>query len=543
MHDLPEAVPRRKPPHTLQLVWLIPIIAALLGGWMAAKAFLDRGPNIEIQFKSAEGIEPGKTRIRHKSVDIGVVKSVKLSADRKAVVVGAEMDRQVARGFLVEDTKFWVVRPRVAGGQVSGLGTLLAGSFIAADPGKERGEERRFVGLETPPAITSDVPGRAFKVRAEDLGSLDVGSAVYYRGVTAGRVTSIDLAPDGKAIFVGVFVEAPYDRWVNAETRFWNASGVDLTFDAGGLKLQTQSVVTLLLGGISFESRPEHAGLPPAPAQAEFILWSNRGEALKPRESVLEAYVMVFEQSVRGLAIGAPIDFRGVEVGEVRQIDLDFDRERVAFRTAVTVFLYPERMRSRTRNTNASSRWNQLSSRERIARMVDNGLRGQLKASNLLTGQQFIALDFFRNVPKAKLDTAKTPPEIPTTVGGLAEIQDSIGNIVKKLERVPFDEIARDLRRTMASLDATLKRAEQLLGQLSVKVDEVAPEIKATLEQARRTLEEARKTLATDSPVQGDLRETLNEVTRAAESVRSLTDYLERHPESLLRGRRSQEQK
>ena len=548
MHDpvpgreLPEALPRRKAPHTLQLVWLIPILAALIGGWMAAKAFLDRGPNVEIQFKSAEGIEPGKTRIRHKSVDIGVVQSVKLSSDRKAVIVRAEMDRQVSRGFLVEDTKFWVVRPRVAGGQVSGLGTLLAGSFIAADPGKEGQEKREFVGLETPPAITSDVPGRPFKVRAEDLGSLDVGSAVYYRGVTAGRVTSIDLTADGKAIVVGVFIESPYDRWVNAETRFWNASGVDLTFDAGGLKLQTQSVITLLLGGISFESRPEHASLEPAPAEAQFHLWNNRAEALKARENVVEAYVMVFEQSVRGLAVGAPVDFRGVEVGEVRQIDLDFDREKVAFRTAVTVYLYPERLRSRTRNTNANSKWNQLTSQERIARMVDNGLRGQLKAANLLTGQQFIALDFFRNVPKAKLDTTRMPPEIPVTAGGLAEIQDSIGNIVKKLERVPFEQIGQDLRRTMASLDATLKRAERLLGQVSGKVDEVAPEIKATLEQARKTLVAAEKTLATDSPVQGDLRETLNEVTRAAESVRSLTDYLERHPEALLRGRRPQEQ-
>ena len=543
MHDLPEAVPRNKGPRTLQVVWLIPIIAALVGGWMAAKAFLDRGPTIEIQFKSAEGIEAGKTRIRHKSVDIGLVKSVQLSGDRKAVIVRAEMDRQVSRGFLVDDTKFWVVRPRVAGGQVSGLGTLLAGAFIGADPGKAGEEKRQFVGLEAPPAITSDVPGRPFKIRAEDLGSLDVGSAVYFRGVTAGRVTSIDLSPDGKVVQVGVFVESPYDRWVNPETRFWNASGVDLTFDAGGLKLQTQSVITMLLGGIAFESRPEHMALPPAPAEAQFHLWNNRAEALKPRENVVEAYVMVFEQSVRGLAVGAPIDFRGVEVGEVRQIDLDFDRDKVAFRTAVTVYLYPERLRSRTRNSNANSRWNQLTSQERIARMVENGLRGQLKAANLLTGQQFIALDFFRNAPKAKLDTSKAPPEIPTATGGLAEIQDSIGNIVKKLERVPFDAIAQDLRATMKSLDATLKRAEALMGQLSGKVDEVAPEIKATLEQARRTLSGAEKALATDSPLQGDLRETLNEVTRAAESVRGLTDYLERHPEALLRGKRPQEQK
>ncbi len=539
MNDLPEAVPRKKGPRTLQIVWFIPLIAALIGGWMAAKAFLDHGPSVEILFKSAEGIEANKTRIRHKSVDVGIVKSVKLSRDRKEVIVTAEMDRSVSSGFLVEDTKFWVVRPRIAGGQVSGLGTLLAGSYIGADPGKSSEERREFRGLETPPAVTADLAGRAYIVRADDLGSLDVGSPVYFRGVTAGRVVSIVLAPDGRHVDVGLFIEAPYDRWVNPETRFWNASGLDLSLDGGGLKVQTESIATLILGGISFESRPEHSSLPQSPPNAGYLLWANRAEAMRARETVVESYMMIFEQSARGLAVGAPVDFRGIEVGEVRAIELEFDRERIAFKSAITVHLYPERLRSRTRNANANSVWNKLSFAERLDRMVANGLRAEMKASNLLTGGQYIALDFVKKAPKAKIDRAHEPPVIPTVAGGIAEIQESIGNIVKKLEAVPFDEIAKDLRRTMGNLDATLKRAESLLGQIST---DVAPEIKSTLEAARKTLGTADKALATDSPLQGDLRETLNEVTRAAESVRSLVDYLERHPESLIRGKRPGEQ-
>lgn len=533
--DVPQAVPRSARRRSLPVVWIIPIAAALVGGWLAAKALWDRGPTIDIQFHSAEGIEAGKTKIRHKSVDVGTVRAVKLSPDNKAVVVTAEMDREAARGFLVEDTRFWVVRPRIAGGQVSGLSTLLAGSYIGADPGKSQTEKRAFVGLETPPAITSDLPGRQFLLRADDLGSLDINSPVYFRGVLAGRVVSTEVPADGRSVAIGVFVHAPFDRFVTQQTRFWNASGIDLALDASGVKLQTQSLVTLLVGGIAFESPPEENGSPVAEANSQFPLWSNRGEAMRPRETVVEAYVLTFTQSVRGLAVGAPVDFRGVVVGEVRRIDLQFDREKVNYRMEVEIHFFPQRMRSRHRPAGGTGRWDQLTPAERMQRLVQNGFRGQLRTANLLTGQLYVALDFFDKAPKAKVNFDRKPPEIPTVGGGLSELQESVANIVKNLEKVPFDRIAQDLRNALRTLEATLRKADAVMGKLDT---EIAPELRATLEQARKTLSSAEQTLASDSPVQGDLRETLNEVTRAAESVRALADYLERHPESLLRGRR-----
>ncbi len=518
----------------MQLIWIVPILAALIGGFVALKAFWESGPRIQIQFMSGEGIEAGKTRIKHKAVDVGTVKSVKLAPDRKTVVVTAEIDRNAADGFLVEDTKFWVVRPRIAGGQVSGLSTLLAGSYIGSDPGRSQEERRSFVGLETPPSITSDLPGRQFNLAASDLGSLDIGSPVYFRGVVAGRVTSTELPADGKSVQIGVFVHAPYDKLVSNESRFWNASGVDLSLDTSGVKVQMQSLVTLVLGGIAFESLPEDASAPEAAANTQFPLWNNRAEAFRIRESVVETYVLRIDQSARGLAVGAAVDFRGVTVGEVRKIGLRFDAEKVRYWTAVEVHLWPERMRPK--DAEGAKRWDAMSAPgARIKRFVEHGFRAQLRSANLITGTLFVALDFFPKAPKKTMDLAKTPPEIPTVPGALSELEESLGNIIKNLEKVPFDKLAQDARKALTTLDATLKRAEALMNQLST---DVAPELKTTLQQARKTLQSAEQVFSSDSPVQGDLRETLQEVTKAAEQVRALTDYLERHPESLIRGKR-----
>ncbi|HET7731938.1 MAG TPA: MlaD family protein [Usitatibacter sp.] len=528
---VPEAVARERGPRSFQLVWLIPILALLIGGWIAAKAMWERGPTITIEFKTAEGIEANKTRIRHKAVDIGTVTQVKLSEGNKSVLVTAELDRDAGRSFLAEDTRFWVVRPRIAGGQISGLGTLLAGSYIGADPGKSASERREFTGLETPPPITSDVPGRRFMLRADELGALDNNSPVYYRGVLAGRVISIEVPPDGKQVMVGVFVHAPFDKLVSTETRFWNASGVDLTIDANGLKLQTTSLIPLLLGGIAFEAPPESEGAPRADENATFALWEGKADAMRPRETTIETFVIKFTQSVRGLAVGAPVDFRGINAGEVRAIYLEFDPKQVRFLQVVEVHLYPDRLRSRHR----AGAPTETPPAQRIQRFVERGFRAQLRSANLLTGQMYVALDFFPKAPKATVDLKTTPPEIPSVPGGLGELQESITNIVTRLEKVPFDVIAQDLRKALASLDGTLKQAEAMMAKLN---SEVAPELRATLEQARKTLRSAEGMLSNDSPMQGDLRETLIEVTKAAESVRALTDYLERHPESLIRGRR-----
>jgi paraquat-inducible protein B len=534
MPDIAEAVVQPKRKRGLQLVWIIPLVAALIGGWLAVKTLLERGPIITISFKTGEGLEAGKTKIKYKDVDIGLVKSVVLAEDRSLVVATAELSKQ-AEGFLLDDTRFWVVRPRVSGGSVSGLGTLLGGSYIGVDVGKASQSRRAFTGLEAAPVVALDVPGRYFALRAEDLGSLDVGSPVYFRRVQAGQVVAYELDKDGAGVTLKVFVYAPYDQYVSANTRFWNASGVDVNLDATGLKVDTQSLTSILVGGIAFQT-PENGAVPVrAEENADFKLYADRGLALKNPDLVADDYLLVFKDSVRGLSVGAPVDFRGITVGEVKAISIEYDPQAKAFVSPVEIRIYPERLRERLRKGSPDPKKLVADTHARIGGMVEHGLRGQLRSGSLLTGQLYVALDFFPDAPKAKMDWASAPPRAPTVPGGLEELQASVSKIAKKLEKVQFDAISSDLRQALQTLDGVLQSTNQLVKRVD---QDLAPEFQATMTSARRALDAVDHTLGSEAPLQQGARQTLHDVSRAATSLRALTDYLERHPDALIRGKK-----
>jgi paraquat-inducible protein B len=527
--DIPEAVAEPKRHFSLQLVWLIPIVAALIGGTLAIKSYLNKGPTITITFRSGEGLEAGKTRIKYRNVDVGVVKTISIAKDLAKVIVTAELHKEIAP-YLVEDTRFWVVRPRITGGNVSGLGTLMGGAFIGVDVGKSKKALREFQGREIPPAVTMDVPGSRFQLHSNDLGSLDIGSPIYFRRIQVGQVVSYELDRDGKGVTFRVFVSAPYDQYVKENTRFWNDSGVDLTLDASGVKLNTQSIVSLLVGGICFQTFDEDSDAPPPGSNTTFTLFSTRDEAMKHRDTIIQNYVLIFKESVRGLLAGAPVDFRGLVIGEVSDIHVELDRSTREINMRVDIRLFPERFRSRAVGTERSPMENQAI----MNKMVERGLRAQLKSGNLLTGQLFVSLDFFPNAPKAKMTWNAKPPQIPTTPGSLVELQATITQLMNKIEKLPLREIIVDARQVLHSMDTTLKNADQLI----LKVDTtIMPDARTTLEEARKALGAARQTLATDAPLQQDLREALREIARAAQSLRGLTDYLDRHPEALIRGK------
>lgn len=535
------------------LIWIVPVTAVLIGAWLGMRTLVNRGPSIEITFKTASGLEAGKTRVRYKDVEIGTVSSITFSKDRKDVLVRAALTRE-ARTFLVEDTRFWVVRPRITGGQAFGLGTLLTGAFIALDPGSSPHGRRSFVGLETPPVVTAGAPGRQFILRAEDLGSLDIGSPVYFRRLRVGQVVTAEVDPDGKAVSFRVFVDAPYDQYVTTGTRFWNASGVDMSLGPAGFRFEAESLTSILIGGVAFQApRDVDPGQPAAEGQA-FTLYKNRETAFRPPNNVKDVYVMYFNQSVRGLSVGSAVDFRGVLIGEVARITLDNTQGIDRLRTAVEINIYPERVQAQLRQPGNGARPSALRPQS-LQRLVERGLRGQLRTANFITGQLYVTLDFFPREKAVKLNLARTPVEIPTVPGGLSELQASLEKLVKQLGDVPFDMLVGDVRATMNGLQRSLNRFDQLAGHIErdvspdvratleqvratlARVQEVAPELNSTLEQMRATLERAQAVLSDDVPLQGDLRTTLRDLTRAAEAVRGLADYLERHPESLLRGK------
>src|SRR5882757_4812033 len=532
--DLPRAVadpPRRT---RLPFVWILPALVIVVAAFVAVQQKLAQGPSIDIYFQGADGIEANKTKIRYKDVDIGDVTDIHVSKDRKKVVVTARIHRD-AREYLVEDTRFWVVRPRFAGGSISGLGTLVSGAYISVDIGRSSVERRNFEGLEVPPIVTADLPGREFVLHAEDIGSLSVGSTVFYRHISAGQVVAYTLDPGGASVTIKVFVYKPYDGYVATNTRFWQASGIDMSVGSDGVKLRTESLASILEGGVAFQSLPTATAAVPAPADTEFTLFTDQERALRQADTEVRTFIMYFSGSLRGLSAGAPVDLRGITIGEVKGLSVEYERDAGRLRFPVEVDIFPQRIRGLgRRGDHPPGVQSDSAGRALLDSLVAHGMRAELKTGSLLTGQKYVALDFHTDLPRDHVGWDASPPVFPTAAGALDEIQDSVVSIAKKLEKVPLDQITARLMATMATLDETLKNANRLVRQLD---GTIAPQISDALKEAQGAMKNAKEVLGQDAPLQSDLSATLLELSRAAKSVNALVDYLERHPEALLRGK------
>ena len=527
--DLPDAraVPRSR--WRLQVVWLVPILAVLIGGWLAVKAVIDKGPTITISFTTAEGLEAGKTKIKFKNVDIGLIKRVTLTPDHTRVVATADINKD-ASDMLVENTRFWVVRPRISGGTVSGIGTLLSGSYIGMDVGNSKAERQDYVGLESPPVIESDVPGHEFILKSADMGSLDIGSPVFFRRLQVGRISGYKLDPDGSGVTLRVFINAPYDRFVLGDTRFWHASGVDVTVGSNGVRVDTQSLISIMIGGVAFESPPDALDTTVATGGSTFTLFHDRTEAMKAHHHIVVKYMANFNESVRGLAVGAPVDFRGIVVGEVTAIYTRFDPKAEKLSIPVEFDLYPELFTSRYQTNGGGRVTNDPHALG--DRLVARGLRIQLRTGNLLTGQLYLAADFFPNAPKAMINWESSPPELPTTPGNLQHLQDNVTELVAKLNTIPFGAIGKNAQQTLASANALLAHLDT----------EIVPQAQGTLTAAHAALDTANNALQPGSTLQQNTSDAMQELARTAAAFRTLADYLERHPEALLRGKSQETQ-
>jgi paraquat-inducible protein B len=495
----------------ISMVWIIPIIAAALGVWVAVNRILSQGPTLTIVFHSAEGLEAGKTKIRYKGVDVGTITKFRLSADHHQVIATAQMAPRTD-DFFVADTQFWVVRPRISGSNVTGLGTLISGSYIGMQIGKSKVYKYRFVALDTQPVVSSDVPGRYYVLKSGDLGSLDDGTPVFFRRLQVGRVASYALNKSGQYFDVKIFVKAPYDQFVTPDSRFWEASGIDMQLTANGLSLQTQSLLSIMIGGIAFETPDSGKTRAPAQANSVFTLYATRTQAFEPPPRNPQTYELVFNESVRGLSPGAPVELRGIKVGEVADIRAQVDVKTSTFSVPVTIHLDPQRLGINVLDLKpgtdlAAVRQNLVNS------LIAHGVRAQLRTGNLLTGSAFVAFDFFPGAKPVKIDWSQHPVQLPTVPGQLEATEERVNNIIDKLNKLPLKEIADNLNKTLGDLDLTLV-------------------------SARGTLDNANTMVAPSSVQRTEFDQTLQEVRRAARSIRVLADFLERHPEALLRGKK-----
>ncbi|MFO1154930.1 MAG: MlaD family protein [Rhodospirillales bacterium] len=528
------------------LIWLIPIVAAIAGAFLVYRTLSERGPSITIVLEAASGIEPGKTPIRYRDVQLGVVEHVTLSDNFKQVIVTARMDKS-ATPVLRTGTEFWVESARVTAGGVYGLSTLLSGAYIGLRPG-DGDPASHFVALDTPPVYQTDMPGKTYTLRADRLGSVSAGSPIYFRGLQVGGILGHKLDDDGNHVSIFAFVRAPYDAFVREATHFWNASGIDVALSGSGVQVRTESLQSVLIGGVAFDNPnpgPSTGNGDDAVAAdgAEFPLFASFDAIQQAQYTIKVPFRVFFDGSVAGLTAGAPVIFQGMKLGEVTDVHLQIDPAKLSARIPVTFVLQPQR-------------WRVLGERQDlrpqavvggISRWVERGLRAQLGTSNLLTGEKNITLDFFPNAPKAEISIDEQVPVLPSVPSETQQLTEKVNAFLDKLDKAEIDKLVSDARGTIQAAKTllaspSLRQGVDQLQPLIAKLEGTAEAARSTLATADATIGGAGELIGTDSALRYDLAQMLKELTMAARSMRVLADFLERNPNALIMGKPLPEQ-
>lgn len=516
-------------------VWVVPAVALVLAGWLVWKHYHDKGELAYVRFETADSIEAGKTEVRCRSVRVGFVEKIDLAEDLGSVVASVRID-PASEHLLRAGSRFWVVRPRVSASTISGLSTLITGAYIELEPGDLPEVAHHFEGLEQPPVTSASVPGLRLTLVAEDAGSLTAGSPIYYRGFEVGRVERRTLDVENRRIRFDAFIQDDYAELVRDGTCFWNTSGIDVIAGADGFKLSTPSFQAMLSGGAAF-AVPK-GGIAGGPIQngAVFNLYADEDAARKSIFTPDHRCLVFFDQSVRGLAPGAPVEFRGIPLGRV--VEISFTHSPVGdSRVPVLIEIDSSTLGSAVEDIADPGNV--------LAESVRRGLRATLSTGSLITGALFVELDFAPKAAPAELTRLGDFDVIPTESSGLARLQDKVNAILTKLETLPLEETltkfgnaadeititVKDLRDTLDEAEGTLAEARKLLA--SDKTQNLTAELDATLKQVRSSVE----SLGPNGAVQGDLGRTLDELRSALRSFKVLSDSIEEKPNSLLFGR------
>ena len=545
----PEAHSR---PTRFSLIWLIPIVVLAIGAYLAWQTISRQGPEITLEFDSADGLTSGQTQVKHKAVALGTVQGIELSHDLQHVDVRVQMSSQSAP-LLTSHAKFWVVRPRLSGTSVTGLETLVSGAFIGIDPGAPGGTpETKFKGLDSPPGVRSDEPGTTYTLTTKSLGSISQGSPVFFRDVMVGEVLGYHMPADGRgSIPLQVFVKAPYDQFLRRDTRFWDVSGVSINFAGGNLHFQIESLQALISGGVAFGLPADRRDLDaPKPAANEvFDLYPDKDAADNAAYHERFHLVTYMRSSVQGLDVGSPVFMLGLQVGNVSAIKLMLDRAVGDAKVRVEMEVQPERV---------------LPEHDvslpvltpEVQAMVDKGLRAEVATFSYITGASMISLTY---VPKARpipVVAEGNALVIPNEAGGFSGIMDGLSTVSDKLSALPIEQIGDNLNNLLAHADATVAGPEikQSLIELNSTLASInqltnhanhdltpvlqrLPAIADNLQQALRNANTALASYGGNSDFHNNLQQTLGQLNETARSIRALVEYLNRHPSSLIFGR------
>jgi paraquat-inducible protein B len=538
----------------LPVIWTIPIVAIAIGAWLAWDTLSKEGPRIAISFEDAEGLQAGQSQLKFKDIVLGTIKSLEFTKDRRKVLVTIATTAQ-AEPFLTTGTQFWVVKPRLFAGNISGFSTLLSGSYIGLLPGDAAAKaERNFVGREEPPLLDSDIPGRTFLLKTDQLGSVNLGSPVFYRGLSVGQVLGWDIGDMAQNVTIHAFVRSPFDSYVHDQTRFWNASGVSVKLGGAGVEMQVESLRALLLGGVAFENPTTVPSGEVSAENHEFPLFVNQDAAKAASYSRKIDLLVYFSSSVRGLGAGSEVVVHGLKIGQVTDVKLSFDPVKDAIVAPVRLEIAPERIVGIGRQVFKDTR-------DAVQTLVSKGFRATLQSGNLLTGEILVSFEVLPDAPAVTVTEQDGAFVFPTTEsGGLSGLQASAGDLLRNVNAIPFASIGQSLdvltknmsgltngpqlqealtglAGTMAEAQSVMKSLNTEMGPALKQLPVIATSLQATLKQSDQLIRSLNTGYGGDTQFHRDLDRLMAQLNDAVRSFKALADLLTRHPEALVRGR------
>ncbi|MCS2610214.1 intermembrane transport protein PqiB [Halomonas dongshanensis] len=517
----------------LSPIWIVPIVAIIIGLWLVYDNYSRRGTLVTLTMNNAEGIEAGSTLIRSRNVEIGMVQGVRLSDDLSHAVITARIQPQ-AEGMLRSDSRFWVVKPRIGREGISGLGTVLSGAYIQLEPGSAEEQRREFPVSDVPPVATAGMAGLNVSLVSQLGNSLRVGDPVSYQGYTVGRVEEATFDAETRTMQHQIFIEEPYKQLVTSSTRFWSTSGFDLRLDANGVRVNVESLEALLGGGVTFGVPEELPMGKPVEPGARFTLYADEDSAREGTFNRYLEYVLLVDDTVRGLSRGAPVEFRGVRMGTVAAVPWNFTApqpdSRARFAIPVLIRIEPQRLGIESADVDVEE-WE-----ERFERMFNLGLRASLKSGNLLTGAMFVDLNFQRDGAEPYAHEEFVGRTVfPTMAGGFAQIQAQVTDLLTKLNELEIEPLLSGLDRNLQASEAVLNEVREISVSLNTLLSD--PETQAVGGNLNATLDELRTTLqglSPSSPAYQELTSAIERLDRLMRDVQPLTRTLNENPRALL---------
>jgi paraquat-inducible protein B len=549
---VPQATTHRS--RRLSIIWIVPLVAVAIGAWLAWDTLSKEGPTINVTFDSGEGLQAGQSQLKYKDIVFGTVKRLTLTPDKTHVAVTIATTHE-AKPLLTEGAQFWVVKPRFFAGNISGIETLLSGSYVGMLPAEKGGKaQHEFVGREDPPVLATYVPGRTFLLKSKKIGSVSVGSPIFYRDLNVGEVLGWDIADMAEYVTIHAFVRAPYDKYVNDETRFWNASGISIKLSGAGVDVQMESLKALLLGGVAFETPDAAVHMAETSENHIFPLFADRGAANAASYTRKIPAISYFPGSVSGLAPGSLVTLHGLQVGQVTDVRLSYDTAKDAVIAPVRYEVEPERVIGVGKRIYKNDD-------ETVDALLKKGLRASLQSSNLITGQQQVALEFDPDAPPAEVAMAGRDYVVPATEGGgFAGLTAAATELLNKVNTMPFQQIGKELdgilksvndvtqgpqmKKALTELSAMIASAQSMVQNLNSGLSPAAKQLPELVAGLQKTLGNANKLVLSldngygdNTKFNRDLERLLVQANESLRSISALADLLARHPEALVKGR------